>query len=158
MARWSGRRWALLMMWAWAWAGSALAGADPDRGSGERAIALVHKAAAYVKQAGARQALAEFSIPHGRFTDGTMYIVVHDGNGVCLAHGATPKIVGSQLIELQDNEGLFVVKKFIAVANGPTHQGWVDYKWPRPGSNHWERKRAYIEKTGELLISSGYFP
>ncbi|MBJ7313807.1 cache domain-containing protein [Rugamonas sp. CCM 8940] len=133
--------------------------AEADNGSAERTLALVRRAVAHLRQVGPQRAFADFSDPRGAFVDGTLYVAVNDAvTGVNLAHGWTPKVVGNSLLELQDSDGVFLIKKLIAVGNSPSHRGWVEYKWPHPLSHQWRRKRAYTERVGDVLITSGYFP
>jgi cytochrome c len=133
--------------------------AEADNGTAERTLALVRRAVAHLQQVGPQRAFADFSDPRGAFVDGTLYIAVNDAvSGVNLAHGLTPKVVGNSLLELQDSDGVFVIKKLIAVGNSPNHRGWIEYKWPHPLSHQWQRKRAYTERVGGVLVTSGYFP
>ncbi len=69
------------------------------------AVQFVKKAVAYIKQNGKDQALAEFNKPTGQFVDGELYIVAMDLNGVLLADGAKPRLVGKSLLEIRDMNG-----------------------------------------------------
>lgn len=128
-----------------------------DKGSADEAIALVKKAAAYLSANGKEKAFAEFSNPTGKFVNKDLYVFVYNNEGLNLAHGANPKLIGKNLLELKDNEGVFVVKEFIKTANGKTGKGWIDYKWPNPVSQALEAKSTYVEKAGDVIIGCGIY-
>ena len=69
------------------------------------AVAFVKKAAAYLKQNGKDKALEEFNNPKGQFIDGELYVVVLDMNGVLLADGTKPRLVGKSLADIKDVNG-----------------------------------------------------
>ena len=133
--------------------GQAMAG---DTGTPAEAIAMVKKAGEYLKANGKEKAFAEFSNPKGAFKDRDLYIMVYDMNGVNRAHGANPKLIGKDLIELKDADGTYIVKSF--VETGKTKgKGWIDYKWPNPVSKAIESKSTYIEKHDDVLIGAGIY-
>ena len=130
-----------------------------DRGTADEAVALVKKAAVYLKENGKEIAFAEFSNPKGQFVDRDLYVFVYsaNGDGVNLAHGANPKLIGKNLIDLKDADGKPIVKMFVEVANSKSGKGWVDYKWPNPVTKAVEPKSTYIEKVGDVMIGCGVY-
>src|SRR5471030_2310513 len=69
-----------------------------DKGSADEAVAMVKKAVALIKADGKEKAFAAFSdVSNPAFHDRDLYIYVYDLNGVALAHGNNPKMVGRQL-------------------------------------------------------------
>ncbi|MES2049706.1 MAG: cache domain-containing protein [Pseudomonadota bacterium] len=128
-----------------------------DKGSADEAVALVKKAAAYLSANGKEKAFAEFSNPAGQFVSKDLYVFVYNNEGINLAHGANAKMIGKNLLELKDNEGVFIVKEFIKTANGKTGKGWIDYKWPNPVSKALEAKSTYVEKVGDVIIGCGIY-
>jgi cytochrome c len=127
-----------------------------ENGTAAEAQAMVKKAADYMKANGKEKAFAEFSNPKGQFKDRDLYIMVYDMNGVNMAHGANPKLIGKSLIDLKDADGTQIIRSFIDV--GKTKgKGWVDYKWPNPVSKAIEAKSTYIEKHEDVLIGSGIY-
>jgi hypothetical protein len=69
------------------------------------AIAMATKAAALIKSAGKEKAFAEISDQKNiNFHDRDLYVYVYDMNGVALAHGNNPKMVGKNLLELKDQK------------------------------------------------------
>lgn len=127
-----------------------------DNGTAAEAIAMVKKAAEYMKTNGKEKAFAEFGNPKGAFKDRDLYIMVYDMKGVNVAHGANPKLIGKNLIDLKDANGTPIIKSFIETAN-TKGKGWIDYKWPNPVSKAIESKSTYIEKHDDVLIGAGIY-
>ena len=63
-------------------------------GLAEDARALVERAAAHIQAVGPAQAYADFNRPGGGFVEGELYVFCDDADGVILAHGDYPKLVG----------------------------------------------------------------
>lgn len=128
-----------------------------DKGSADEAVAMVKKAVAMVKADGKDKtfaAIADTSNP--TFHDRDLYIYVYDLNGVALAHGNNPKMVGKPLIGLKDNEGKAMIKEMVDLANSKG-KGWVEFKWPNPVTKTVEAKAGYVEKVDDMLIGSGIY-
>ncbi|MFZ6638618.1 cache domain-containing protein [Undibacterium sp. TC4M20W] len=133
--------------------------AAADKGNADEAMALVKRAAAYLKENGKDKAYAEFNNPTGQFVVKDLYVFVYNtnGDGINRAHGANAKMVGKNLLELKDADGMPIVKSFLDVANSKTGHGWVDYKWPNPTTKQMEPKSTYIERVGDVLIGCGIY-
>ncbi|HYD80736.1 MAG TPA: cache domain-containing protein [Paucimonas sp.] len=129
-----------------------------ERGTPDEAIAMVKRAAAYVKEHGKDKAFAEFNNPKGQFVDRDMYIFAFlaNGDGIERANGANIKLVGKYLLDLKDADGKFMVREFFEVANGKG-RGWVDYKWPNPVTKTIEAKSTYIEKVDDVILGCGIY-
>jgi len=128
-----------------------------DKGSPEEAMAMVKKAVSLIKSEGKEKAYAAISDPaNTTFHDRDMYIYVYDMNGVAMAHGNNPKMVGKHLIDLKDNEGKPMIKEMIELAK-TKGKGWVDFKWPNPVTKSVESKSGYIEKVDDVLVGSGIY-
>ncbi|HXW50249.1 MAG TPA: cache domain-containing protein [Xanthobacteraceae bacterium] len=89
------------------------------------------------------------------FHDGDLYPFIYDKDGVCLANGARPALVGKNLMLLKDQDGKYLIQEMHAIAFGPG-SGWLSYKWPSPVTNKIEDRGAYIEKMGEYFVGVGY--
>lgn len=127
-----------------------------QKGSKEEAVAMVKKAVAMVKTEGKQKAFAAFSDPaNTTFHDRDLYIYVYDFNGVALAHGNNPKMVGKSLI-IKGNDGNLMIKEMIAIAKSKG-SGWVDFQWPNPVTKTVESKSGYIERVDDFLIGSGVY-
>jgi cytochrome c len=88
------------------------------------------------------------------FHDGDLYAFVYDMNGVMMASGGRANLVGMNLISLKDQDGRYLVREMIAIAQGPG-SGWLEYRWPNPQSKKIEAKQTYIEKMGDYLVGVG---
>lgn len=137
-------------------AASLTAGAA-NRASKEEAVVMVKKAVAMVKTQGREKTFAAISDPaNASFHDRDLYIYVYDFNGVVLAHGNNPQMVGKSRIELRDNEGKPMIKEMIAIAKNQG-SGWVNFNWPNPVTKTVELKAGYIERVDNFLIGSGAY-
>jgi cytochrome c len=120
------------------------------------AKAMVEKAAAYIKANGKEKALAEFNNPKGKFIDGDLYIFAYDFNGVNLALGSNPKMVGKSLLDLQDASGKPFIKDLILVAQRGS--GWYEYKWSHPKTKKIQPKISYVLKIDDsMFIGCGIY-
>ena len=128
-----------------------------DKGTKEEAVAMVKKAVTLIKSDGKEKAFAAISDPSNTtFHDRDLYIYVYDLNGVALAHGNNPKMVGKPLIGLKDNEGKPMIKEMVDLAK-TKGSGWVDFKWPNPVTKAVEAKSGYVEKVEDMLVGSGIY-
>lgn len=128
-----------------------------DKGTPDEAVAMVKKAVALIKSDGKEKAFAAISDPaNTAFHDRDLYIYVYDLNGIALAHGNNPKMVGKPLITLKDNEGKPMIKEMVDLAKSKG-KGWVDFKWPNPVTKAVEAKSGYIEKVDDMLVGSGIY-
>lgn len=126
------------------------------QGTSAEAVAMVKKAIQYIKANGREKAFAEFSNPKGRFIDKDLYITVYDMNGVCLAHGFNPKMVGKNMIDLKDSDGKPFVKERVELAK-TKDSFWLEYKYVNPLSKQIEQKSQYVEKMGDILVNCGIY-
>ena len=131
--------------------------AAADKGSKDEAIAMVKRAVALIKSDGKEKAFAAISDPgNTSFHDRDLYVYVYDMNGVALAHGNNPKMVGKNLMGLKDNEGKMMIKELVELAK-TKGSGWVDFKWPHPVTKTVEPKAGYVEKVDDILVGSGIY-
>lgn len=127
------------------------------QGTAGEAVAMVQKAVALIKAKGKQKAFADISDPaNTSFHDRDLYIYVYDMNGVAVAHGNNPGMVGRPLIGMVDTEGKFLIKEMVEVAK-TKGKGWVDFKWPNPMTKEVESKSGYVEKVGDILVGSGIY-
>ena len=90
------------------------------------------------------------------FHDRDLYPFIYTLNGVNVAHGAKPELVGKNLIDFQDQNGKYLIWEMVDVAKGPGH-GWVDYAWTDPTTNAVEDKSAYVERMGDYFVGVGVY-
>lgn len=132
--------------------------ASASAAKADDAKALVEKAIAHVKQVGVDQAFKDFNNPTGPWVKGELYIFASDYNGVNLALGANPKLVGKSLLEMKSPDGKFFAKEFIQVAK-TKGAGWVDYQWVHPDTKKIVDKSSYIMKVPgvDALLGCGIY-
>ncbi len=121
-----------------------------------QAKAMVEKAIAYYKANGKEKALAEISNQKGQFVKGDIYVTVYDLTGKCLAHGANPKMIGMDLIDMKDPDGKYFVKERIEIAK-TKGKGWQDFKFSNPVTKKIEPKTMYIEKVDDIIFGCGAY-
>jgi cytochrome c len=118
-------------------------------GSKDEAVAMVKRAQEMFKKDGADATFKAVSDPSNKeFHDRDLYVYVYTLSGVCVAHGARPALIGKNLIDLKDQDGNYLIRAHVEVAEG-SGSGWVSYKWPNPITNKIEDKTSYVEKMGD---------
>lgn len=136
----------------------AVAFAAADRGSEPEAEAMVKKAVAYIKSAGAEKAYKVITehTDGAPFKDRDLYVFVYDFTGVCQAQGANPKLLGKNLMEARDADGKYHVKSMIEMVR-TSKKGWFGpYRWVNPSTNDLEYKKSYCEQgAGETMVCVG---
>ncbi|QPI53211.1 cache domain-containing protein [Massilia antarctica] len=134
----------------------ALPALAAEPATAEEASALVKRGVAFVKANGKDKLLAEVGNSKGQFVSGDLYLSVWDAKATVLAHGANPKMVGKNIIDLKDADDKYFMKEIVAKAASPG-SGWVDYKWVNPVTKQLQAKSAYIEKVDDIILSAGYY-
>jgi len=112
-----------------------------EMGTPDEAKALSEKAAALVNQEG-EGAFVTFSAEDGGFVTKDLYVFCMDLKGNMLSHAKKPNLVGKNLKDF-NKHGDLLFQDMIAVATNPG-TGWVDYRWPYPGSEEVKEKTSYI--------------
>ena len=126
-------------------------------GTKEEAVAMVKRVQAKFKAEGAEatfKAVSDKSVPE--FHDRDLYPFIYDMEGVNVAHGARPALIGKNLITLKDQDGKFLVRDMRDIAK-TRGSGWYDYKWPNPLNNKIEDKASYVERMGDYWIGVGVY-
>ena len=126
--------------------------------------AFVQNASAYVTEAGAHTALAEFQRKDGQFSRGDLYLYAYDWNGTLRAHPYQAELVGTDRTNWTDVRGLpFVRVGNETAANGG---GFIAYLYPAPRNgtideaapDAYEPKLGYVAPAGEgMWVGSGVY-
>jgi signal transduction histidine kinase len=125
-----------------------------ERGTPQEAQALLEKAIALYKQAGAQAAMARISDPKGGFVDRDLYVFVFGPDRKVVAHGADPKQIGNDVTTLKDVDG----KAFgLAMLAAPEAGAWVDYKWQNPVSKVVEPKSSFVKRVAGYVFGVGAY-
>ncbi|MES2258126.1 MAG: cache domain-containing protein [Pseudomonadota bacterium] len=125
-------------------------------GSADEAVAMVKKAAIYLKEHGRDKTLAEVNNPAGLFVDRDLYVAITDMSGKALANPILPKTVGKDLSQVRDVNGKYFVKERLEMLKSHP-SGWIDYKWPNPLSKQIETRSTYFERVDDLVIACGIY-
>jgi hypothetical protein len=136
---------ALLLLSPAAWAAGQAA---PDE-----AKAMAIKAAEYLKSVGPDKAFPEFDAKTGPWHDRDLYVSVRDSQGVVLAHGENPGLIGKSVLDLRDVDG----KLFNREAQAIKDAGWVSYKWKNPLTGAVEPKQQYVVRIDGYLVGVGAY-
>ena len=127
-----------------------------DRGTMEEATAMAKRAAALIKSDGAEKAYAAFNSKDPRFFDRDLYVLVSDYNGVAVAHGANPAVIGKNFITNTDADGKLFVKERIDLAKlGKDFT--QDYKYKNPQTGAIEPKSSYCVPLTEQVVCVGIY-
>ena len=127
-----------------------------DRATKDEAMAMVKKAVAYIKQAGPEKAYTEITDRKGQFVDRDLYILVYRLDGHVLAHGGNAKLVGQDLADSQDVDGVYYVRDRMTLAKqNPTF--WQDYKFADPTTKKIEPKSTYCEVLNDTAVCGGIY-
>ncbi len=102
-------------------------------------------------------AFSDMSYPLGRFNNGNLYLFAYDFNGNTMAHGNDPTSIGTNQLDLQDSDGVYIHREMIEKLKHATEGVWLTYKY------HRATKRSYIEKVISsegvpYFIGCGYYP
>lgn len=126
------------------------------RGSDADAVALVKKASLFLKQNGSDKAIAAFNDPKGDFVKGDLYVLMLSLDGVAMAHGQNPKMVGKNLIDMKIGD-IYLIRELIKIAKSPDGNGWCEYRWPNSITQSLEDKHTYVERSGDMVIGVGSY-
>jgi len=118
-----------------------------DTASPDEAKALSQKAQAAVNELGREKAFAAFAAPDGGFQMKDLYVFCMDMDGVMLSHAVKPELVGQNLKGF-NKYGDELFEDMIGVAKS-AGEGWVDYKWPYPGTEEIKEKTSYVMTNDE---------
>jgi signal transduction histidine kinase len=136
---------------------SAVAFAAKDEfGTAKEAEAMVGKAVASIKASGVEKAYRDFTGRAAGFADRDLYVVVYDLSGRVLAHGQNPRMVGKDLIDLQDPDGKEFVKERVQLARSKG-KFWHDYKFTDPVTKKVLPKSTYCERVESTAVCVGIY-
>ena len=123
---------------------AVMAGAA-EHGTKDEAKAMTDAAFDHVKKVGPEQAFKDFTSDKATWNKKDLYVMAYDMKGTCVGHGANEKLIGRNLIDMKDPNGVLVVSELVKTAQSKG-QGWVDYVWPHPQSKKLEEKSTYVRK------------
>ena len=134
---------------------------DATQSNAKQVKSFVEKAAALVKQEGAK-AFAQFNKKDSKWFHGNTYVFVDNPKGECLCYPAKPSWVGKNILDFKDADGKEVIKLEVAKATSEKAGGWIHYRWPKPGEEKPSWKSSYVKlvkgpKGKEYIVGSGLY-
>jgi len=132
-----------------------------ERATRDECVAMC-KAAAKLLLENKAAGIAEIANPKGKFVWKDSYVFLMDMDGKMLAHPFMPELTRKgSLLKLTDENRthpklLFVEFVYVAKKNG---EGWVDYKWPKPGKKIPSNKFTFIYRVGytDMFVGAGTY-
>lgn len=130
-----------------------------DHGSEAEAQKMVADAQALIKSVGAEKAYKSFTDhPDGAFKDRDLYVFAYDLQGNCLAQGANAKMVGKNLLDLSDADGIPLIKGMVDLVKAKKKGWYGPYKFTNPATKAYEYKKSYCEQSvGETMVCVGIY-
>jgi len=132
-----------------------------DRASREECVAMT-KAAAKLVEENSAAGIKEIGNPKGKFVWKDSYVFLMDKSGKMLAHPFNPELLkkanlmGDTDYNRTKPKKIFVEFDDVAFKNG---EGWVDYKWPKPGKKTPSDKFTFIKRVGwtDMYVGAGTY-
>ena len=94
------------------------------------------------------------------FVDDT-YVFVWKTDGNRIVYPPDLNGEGENMSTLIDATGKEIGRMFIEIALSENGEGWIDYKWPKPGETEPSNKRTYIKVVTideqAFLVGSGFY-
>lgn len=104
-----------------------------------------------------KSAITEFNRLDGRFVQDDLYVFVIDRKtGHFVAHGAMPRLVGTDGSELRDSAGTPIIRPMLDQASR-AEGGELDYLWKNPVTRKTEPKRTMFKVVDRYIVAVGYF-
>jgi signal transduction histidine kinase len=116
-----------------------------EHGSRDEAKALADAAVEHVKKVGVEQAFKDFSNDKATWTKKDLFVIGYDMKGNCLANGWNDKLIGKNLMDLKDPNGVMITAELTKTAQ-TKGQGWVDYIFQHPQTKKLAEKSTWVRK------------
>jgi methyl-accepting chemotaxis protein len=89
---------------------------------------------------------------------GDEYIFTYDTEGVVVSHGANPELVGKNLLDIEDVNGVKFAQEFLRIAK-EEGGGFTSYHWPKKGETEPSPKLSYVEmyEPWGLIVGTGVY-
>ncbi|MFZ5573200.1 MAG: cache domain-containing protein [Thermodesulfobacteriota bacterium] len=130
-----------------------------DSATKEEAVAKCKEAAKMAQEKGLEETLKVINDMKGPFVWKDSYVFCIDMDKQAnIAHPERPQLIGKNLFNIKDKNGKLFFADFINTARDKG-EGWVDYLWPKPGSNEPVPKSTYIYRVPgtNVLMAAGVY-
>ncbi|MDE2599448.1 MAG: cache domain-containing protein [Rhodocyclaceae bacterium] len=125
-------------------------------GTANDAKSLVDKASALLESSGRQAGFAKVNDPHGEYVIRDLYIFIYGLDGVVLAHGGNPSLIGKNMFSATDAHGKHFIQERIEIAKRDG-SGWQDYMFLNPETREVESKTSYIRRVGDMIVGCGVY-
>ena len=90
--------------------------------------------------------------------EGNVYFWINDTQPKMIMHPIKPALDGKDLSGVKDPDGLYIFKEFVT-ATRSSGADFVEYQWPKPGSDAPQPKLSYVKKhpNWNWIIGSGMY-
>lgn len=116
----------------------------------------VQEAIGMFQREGKEETLSKISDPHGPFIQGERYVFALSPGGNLIAHPFSKTLLDKNLTTQRDSEGKSFIRKLLETANSRGY-GYVEYKWPSPGSIEDLHKILFFERVDGMILCSGFY-
>jgi signal transduction histidine kinase len=128
-----------------------------DHATREEAVSMVNDAVAAIKSDGSDKAYAAIDDKgNTEFHSKDLYIMVYGLDGKVRAHGANPKLIGKDMSEAQDADGVYFVRDRVKLAQSQP-SFWQDYKFPNPVTHKIEAKTTFCQRLDDTAVCGGIY-
>lgn len=133
--------------------------AADSRGGEADAQEMIKRAVALMRREGAAKAYKAFNEPEGKdFKDKDLFVFVYDFQRNVLANGGNARIVGKNLLDVKDAEGIPFVRGMLDMVKSRTKGWYGPYKFSNPQTQEYEKKKTYSEQAvGETMACVGIY-
>lgn len=97
-------------------------------------------------------------IEYARYGDGG-YFWVNDKHPRVLFHPANKDLIGKDVGDLKDEDGVAIFKRFVEISISNKEGGYLDYRWIKPGGGGSYDKTSYVKlfEPWGWVIGSGFY-
>lgn len=126
------------------------------RASAGQAKEMLTKAADAVKK-DPKSAFEAFNTLSGKFIEDDLYVFAIGLDDMHFrAHGASPRLVGTDAQTLTDPNGKMIITEMVSIVKAKG-QGELDYSWRNPVTSKIEKKHTFVRKVDTFLVGVGYY-
>lgn len=118
---------------------------------------MLDEAVSHYETVGREQALQDFTAKKEPFVDRDLYVFCYGPDMKVSAHGANESLLGDDVNELRDEDGLAFGTKIIEVARADPEGGTVEYKWMNPVSDEVKPKVSTVRAVGDDVCGVGAY-
>lgn len=130
--------------------------AAESRASMDEAKAMLSKAVAHLKASGKEKAFTDFMNPQGSFCDRDLRVTVLSLEGKFLLNANNPRIVGKDVMNSQDADGVYYIKERMEIVKAKG-KGEQRYKFLSPVTQQIENKITFFEQVGDVVVAVGAY-